>query len=273
MTEILQDVRDIYNPKENKVDYSVFKPFGTHIVKGRIPEDVILLLCNYFEEMRAMTHIPDDIDNSYNLAGNQDKEFYITAKGLGNKADNFVQMLSDLGGQFYLSHLDMTYKRMKDIVTPLHREILDRHLDNIQLSATLRDAWGNIAVAGDVNPVHHHTGMLSGVGYLKVPDDIEEEWLLEDHDPSSGIIHFWDGRPAAFAPHFYKAKPRVSEIFVFPAWLPHSVHPFRSKGERWSFSFNLDIENKNIDIQLTDLEKSELKNERRRLLKELKNEE
>ena len=63
------------------------------------------------------------------------------------------------------------------------------------------------------------------------------------------------------------------DIFVFPAWLPHSVHPFRSKGERWSFSFNVDVENRNIDLQLTDLEKQELKNERRRLLKELKNEE
>jgi len=273
MTESIQNVTDVYDLDRKQDNYTVLKPFSTHLVKGVMPEEVVKGLDNYFEEIRSMESIPDDIDNQYNLAGNLHKEFYITAKGLKDTSDAFVQMISDISGQFYLAHLNMAFLRLKDIITPLHKEILERHLDDIQLSVTLKDAWGNISIAGDQNPIHHHTGHLSGVGYLRVPEDIEEEWLLEDHDPSSGMIQFWDGRPAPFAPHYHKAKPMPGDLFIFPAWLPHSVHPFRSKGERWSFSFNVDVENRNIDLALTDLEKQELKNERRRLLKELKNEE
>ena len=28
--------------------------------------------------------------------------------------------------------------------------------------------WGNISVAGDFNPMHSHTGAISGVGYSHV---------------------------------------------------------------------------------------------------------
>jgi hypothetical protein len=69
----------------------------------------------------------------------------------------------------------------------------------------------------------------------------------------------------------YRVKPVVGDIFFFPAWLPHSVHPFRSEGERWSFSFNLSIKNMNEDVNLTDFEKAELRTERKRLLKEFDN--
>jgi hypothetical protein len=29
------------------------------------------------------------------------------------------------------------------------------------------------------------------------------------------------------------------EFYVFPAWQPHSVAPFRGEGERWSLAFNV----------------------------------
>jgi len=32
--------------------------------------------------------------------------------------------------------------------------------------------------------------------------------------------------------------PVPGEFYVFPAWQPHSVMPFRGDGERWSLAFN-----------------------------------
>jgi hypothetical protein len=29
------------------------------------------------------------------------------------------------------------------------------------------------------------------------------------------------------------------DYYVFPAWQPHSVAPFRGDGERWSIAFNV----------------------------------
>ena len=33
--------------------------------------------------------------------------------------------------------------------------------------------------------------------------------------------------------------PVPGEFYVFPAWQPHSVMPFRGDGERWSLAFNV----------------------------------
>jgi len=33
--------------------------------------------------------------------------------------------------------------------------------------------------------------------------------------------------------------PVAGELYVFPAWQPHSVPPFRGDGERWSLAFNV----------------------------------
>jgi len=33
--------------------------------------------------------------------------------------------------------------------------------------------------------------------------------------------------------------PRPGDYYVFPAWQPHSVAPFRGEGERWSIAFNV----------------------------------
>ena len=36
-------------------------------------------------------------------------------------------------------------------------------------------------------------------------------------------------------------KPRVGDFYVFPAHLHHCVYPFKTKGERRSFSVNCTI--------------------------------
>ena len=101
--------------------------------------------------------------------------------------------------------------------------------------------------------------MISGVGYLRLPDDIEQEWENEDHDPSAGLINFINGSTLPLDSNTTRFRPQVGDIYFFPAWLLHEVYPFRSKGERWSFSFNTTVENLNQDVELTHEDKLILK--------------
>lgn len=38
--------------------------------------------------------------------------------------------------------------------------------------------------------------------------------------------------------HRITFKPLVGDMYIFPAFLMHDVHPFRKDGERRCFSFN-----------------------------------
>ena len=97
------------------------------------------------------------------------------------------------------------------------------------------DLWINCQTAGDYNPTHTHGGSFSGVIFLKVPPQINgnsfdgqlcfhgpEDWHLQSF--RTGMAHY--------------VLPVPGEYYVFPAWQPHSVMPFRGDGERWSLAFN-----------------------------------
>jgi hypothetical protein len=100
----------------------------------------------------------------------------------------------------------------------------------------LIDLWLNVQRAGDYNPTHTHGGSFSGVLFLQVPPQITgerfdgqlcfhgpEEWQIQTF--RTGMAHY--------------VLPVPGEYYVFPAWQPHSVAPFRGEGERWSIAFNV----------------------------------
>jgi hypothetical protein len=98
------------------------------------------------------------------------------------------------------------------------------------------DLWLNVQRAGDYNPTHTHGGTFSGVLFLQVPPQISaerfdgqlcfhgpEEWHIQSF--RTGMTHY--------------VLPVPGDFYVFPAWQPHSVPPFRGEGERWSIAFNV----------------------------------
>ena len=81
------------------------------------------------------------------------------------------------------------------------------------------------------------------MGYLKLPEGIEKEWEedYKDHHPANGHIQFVYGHAANHTGSNFLAKPQVGDFYVFPAHLHHCVYPFKTNGERRSFSVNFTI--------------------------------
>jgi uncharacterized protein (TIGR02466 family) len=243
-------------------DIQVLRPFGPIIVKKTMSDEVQTLMNGVFERQN------EALDNSYFLAGDMKREFTIDANVLDEAAAHpLVSLLASGSSELFKHSKDAEWESIRDTLTPQHRDIIEARLKDMQLSCAIHACWGNISVAGDWNPMHKHTGMVSGVGYLRLPDDIEDEWDDGDHDPSAGMIQFLCGTPADMTINGMRLKPRVGDIYFFPAWLQHEVYPFRSKGERWSFSFNTSVSNLVPDIGLTPEDKlalSKARDERRR---------
>ena len=104
--------------------------------------------------------------------------------------------------------------------------------------------WFVRQYAGEYNPLHIHTGAaLSCVGYLKLPDGIEAEWEEDyrDHHPSHGHLQFAHGTDTHYSVSNFMVQPRVGDFWMFPSYMFHCVYPFRSEGERRSFSMNFSV--------------------------------
>lgn len=113
-------------------------------------------------------------------------------------------------------------------------------------------AWPNINFKGDYHNLHNHPhSWLSGTYYLNVPDQSKAAVFREDLNP--GAISFFDPRGAVnmsairndgqFDPE-YRRVPEAGELFLWPAFIHHFVHPNMADTPRLSISFNVLVKNK-----------------------------
>ena len=110
--------------------------------------------------------------------------------------------------------------------------------------ADLTSLWINYQKANEYNPPHNHPGDLSFVIYLQVPDEIKKEnekGKGVQNNVGPGMIVFDYGIAMPFSINVFSKMPSVGDLFIFPAWLTHYVHAFKSDVERISVSGNIDF--------------------------------
>ncbi len=117
-----------------------------------------------------------------------------------------------------------------------------RRMEGVAATRIQLDAfWVVSQYAGTPSPVHFHSGDISGVMYLKVPDidgQEHEEKKTYISGRQAGYINFLIGGKQRFSKSLISFKPRVADFYVFPGWLLHGAEPFRGSGERRSLAFN-----------------------------------
>jgi len=129
---------------------------------------------------------------------------------------------------------------------------IEAHPDNSKelQKIVFKSGWYVRSFEGDFNPLHYHTNChISCVGYLSLPEGMQDEWDKEDKDhyPTAGGIEMQYGQVQLFSTNTVRIRPKVGDYYLFPWWMYHMVYPFRTKGERRSFSFNVFGEPKTVD--------------------------
>ena len=121
------------------------RPFGPSIAKVRLPDEIINSLNDYVDKI-----ISDDdkllrLDHSNHLAGKVKQEFLLE--------NEFMQKIK--WGEFLGRAIKMWLQ-----------DDIDKELKSIDIIR----CWIVRQFQNEYNPVHHHSGHVSGVGYLKVPE-------------------------------------------------------------------------------------------------------
>ena len=192
----------------------LFKPFGPSIGKIDLKKTTLSNVNNYCDKVMTSVSKSKKLDHSTKLIGNVEQQFIITKSTFKKILEK--EIISSIK-KYYLEVLGIKVKKV-----------------------TIDSAWIVCQFAGDFNPPHIHRGNISGVGYLKMPRSI----ILGSEKGLAGYISFMDGRvsmPRNSPPlvqHRQSFKPKIGNLFIFPSFLMHDVHPFRGSGERRSFSFN-----------------------------------
>ena len=94
--------------------------------------------------------------------------------------------------------------------------------------------WVNFSKKGEFNPMHNHSGVISSVVFIDIPEEIEQE-----RDSTTFSAKAAGCLDLIMDNQHIVVKPVSGTIYLFPSYLWHLVYPFHSDVERISMSFNI----------------------------------
>ena len=188
----------------------ILSPFGPRIVKIKFPKILINKINKEIDKIISDKKNLKKNDYSKKLVGQVHQEIELPKKFV----DRFLKK--------FISKNVITYVNMSD----------EKKYKKIEI----KNFWIVTQFKNDYNPVHYHEGDISGVGYLKVPKNLNQS---KKKIKTNGTIDFINGTRSFLSKSIYNHLPKVGDLILFPNYLMHIAYPFKVDGERRSFSFNI----------------------------------
>jgi len=197
----------------------VVSPFGPKIAKLKLSNNLIKNLNKEVDRILSKKNLIKKLDYSNNLVGQVKQEFQIPKS-------------------FIKKYFEKTiYNEVNEYIY----KSIGKKISKIKI----KNFWVVRQFNNEYNPIHFHDGHISGVGYLKIP-----KFILKNRKKTNidGSIDFINGNKMLLSESIYNHQPKVGDMILFPHYLMHTAYPFKSNGERRSFSFNLEIDKKIANV-------------------------
>ena len=200
---------------ENKLN--IIKPFGPAIAKVKMPKKIINALNDHVDKIVNNEELSKKFDNGKNLAGNVKQELTLSK-----------EISEESGWSSFLANSTRAW-----IKFCLGKNIKEFHIYN---------SWIVRQFSNEYNPVHWHSGHISGAGFLKVPSTFGETFQ-KDKKNYNGKLVLIHGSRSFLCNSKYEILPEVGDFYIFPHYLMHTVYPFKdTNDERRSISFNAKVD-------------------------------
>ena len=197
----------------------ILSPFGPKIAKLKFSNSIIKKINNEVDKIIAQEKLSKKYDYSKKLVGQVKQEIELPKIFIKKNLD---KLITHSIRSFIKSTTGKNIKKVK-----------------------IKNIWVVNQYANEYNPVHYHDGHISGVGYLKIPKNLfKSKKSLE----TNGSIDFINGNKMFLNDSIHNHKPKVGDVILFPNYLMHTAYPFSVKGERRSFSFNVEIDDQIANV-------------------------
>ena len=197
----------------------ILSPFGPKLGKIKIPTKIVSLLNKEVDKIIKNKSKTKKSDYSNKVVGQVYQEIQISKKFINKNLKKFIK--------------NNIYSYLKKTIKVKPKKFLIKNL------------WVVRQFKNEYNPVHFHDGFVSAVGYLKVPKNLTNS---KKKLKTNGTIDFISGTKTSLSNSIHNHIPKTGDMIIFPNNLMHTAYPFNVSGERRSFSFNLDLDNKTKKI-------------------------
>ena len=210
--------------RKSRMAIEILKPFGPSIVKTKLPENIIHEMNIYVDQVINDEKKKEELDYGKRLAGNVKQEIYLEIDFM--KKIKWAEFLATACAEWLAKDREIKMKGFEIIKSWIVRQFKN-----------------------DYNPIHFHSGHVSGVGYLKVPKNMGETVQSNKKHNLNGKLVLIDGSKKLFCNPTHTITPEVGDFYLFPNYLMHAVYPFaETDEERRSVSFNAKLDNDSSSI-------------------------
>ena len=175
---------------------------------------------------------------------NQEVERIILNEKKSKKKDNTKKIVVEVYQEIELSK-NFINKKLKKFILEKVKNYLKSTINKSTNKIKIKNFWVVRQFKNEYNPVHYHDGNISGVGYLKIPKNLN---FSKKKKKTNGTIDFINGSRMFLNKSIYNHVPKVGDLILFPNYLMHTAYPFVVDGERRSFSFNVELDKKTADV-------------------------
>ena len=167
--------------------------------------------------------------------------FEIEKSILSNNNDYSSKLASQIKNEIKLPNSFVKKKLSKELIKNIKNYLKVSEINKIK-EIKIINLWIVKQLKNEYNPIHYHDGQLSGVGYLKIPKNMNQNKMVKNKKiMTNGTIDFINGQKNFLSESIYNLNPKLGDLVIFPNYLMHTAYPFNVDGERRSFSFNVKI--------------------------------
>ena len=189
-----------------------FRAFGPTLGKGRLSKKILKVINN---------HVDKTI--------------------ISKKNDYSSKLVSQIKDEVKLNDTFIKKNLSKELIKNIRKYLEVSGVSNIKEIKIIK-LWVVRQFKNEYNPIHYHSGQLSGVGYLKIPKNMNQNKVVKNKKvKTNGTIDFINGQKNFLSKSIYNLNPKIGDLLIFPNYLMHAAYPFNVDGERRSFSFNAKI--------------------------------
>ena len=210
---------------EKREDFEIIKQFGPSILKVKIPQEILNQINNYVDSVITNSELSSRLNYGNQLVGDVTQEI---------KLETNIMQTSGWGNFLGLCV-------GKWIATELGEKIT---------KFNILESWVVRQFKNEYNPIHWHSGHISGAGFLKVPKILGKHVQEKENKTyKGGNLQLVHGSRMFLNNSTYTIEPKVGDFYFFPNYMMHVVYPFKnSDEERRSISFNAKIDEKIFNI-------------------------
>ena len=189
-----------------------FRAFGPTLGKGKLSKKILKIINNH-------------VDKTV----------------ISKKNDYSSKLVSQIKDEVKLNDAFIKKNLSKELIRNIKKYLEVSGVPKIK-EVKIINLWVVRQFKNEYNPIHYHSGQLSGVGYLKIPKNMNQNKVVKNKKvKTNGTIDFINGQKNFLSKSIYNLNPKIGDLLIFPNYLMHAAYPFNVDGERRSFSFNAKI--------------------------------